>query len=120
MNISLGGLVMVGGAMGYFRKGSTMSLVAGITFGSLLLGSGYLIANDQEYNGHLLGTGTSGIMALGMTQRFMSTGKFMPAGMVAVVGAAAAAYNAKKSMEWAPADESSSSSSNMEGAGKEE
>ena len=105
MNMSLGGLVTIGGAMGYLKKGSQMSLLAGLTFGSLLLGSGYLIANDQEYNGHVLGGGSSGLMALGMGQRFASTGKFMPAGLVAVLGAACCAYNAHKAMEWAPATE---------------
>ena len=41
-------------------------------------------------------------MALGMAQRYLKTGKFMPAGLVAVLGAAWCAYNAKKSIEWAP------------------
>lgn len=88
--------------MGYFKKGSQMSLIAGLTFGSLLLGSGYLIASDREYQGHLLSSGTSGVMALGMGHRFVSTGKFMPAGLVAFLGAACCAYNANKALEWAP------------------
>ena len=41
-------------------------------------------------------------MALGMAQRFFKTGKFMPAGLVAVLGAACCAYNTKKAIEWAP------------------
>ena len=78
MNLSLGGLVMVGGLAGYFRKGSKASLVAGLAMGSLLVGSGYMIAKtDNVYEGHLLATGTSGIMAIAMGQRFLSTGKFM-------------------------------------------
>ena len=102
-NISLGGLVIIGGAMGYIKKGSTPSLVAGLTFGSLFLGSAYMIAKtDSQYQAHLLASGTGGVMALGMGQRFLKTGKFMPAGLVAVLGAAACAYNVKKSMEWAP------------------
>lgn len=104
VNLSLGGLVMVGGAMGYVRKGSTPSLIAGLTFGSLLLGSGYMIAfsDDSQYQGHLLATGTSGLMALGMGSRFIKTQKFMPAGLIAVLGAGACAYNYNKSIEWAP------------------
>lgn len=47
-------------------------------------------------------SGTGGVMALGMAQRYMSTGKFMPAGLVAILGAACCAYNAKKGLEWAP------------------
>jgi uncharacterized membrane protein (UPF0136 family) len=94
---------MLGGTLGYVRKGSTPSLIAGVVFGSLLIGSGYIIAKtDSQHQGHLLATATSGFMALGMAHRYTKTTKFMPAGMVAVVGAAACAYNAKKATEWAP------------------
>lgn len=42
LNLTLGGLTMAGGAMGYFRtKGSSkMSLLAGMAFGGALMGSG--------------------------------------------------------------------------------
>lgn len=103
VNLSLGGLVLVGGAIGYAKKGSKMSLIAGVTMGSLLMGSAYMIAKtDNIYEGHLLGTATSGLMALAMGQRYIQTGKMMPAGMVAVLGAAACGYNIHKSREWAP------------------
>lgn len=70
--------------------------------GSLYFGSGYLIAkSDSVYEGHLLGAVTSGVMAAAMGQRYLKTGKMMPAGMVAVLGAAACAYNAQKAREWA-------------------
>lgn len=106
LNLSLGGLVLVGGAMGYVRKGSKASLMAGITFGSLLLGSGFLIARtDNVYEGHLLATGASGVMAAAMGQRFVATQKFMPAGLVAVLGTVACAYNLHKAREWAPGKE---------------
>ena len=102
MNFTMGGLVIVGGVAGYLRRGSKISLVAGLTFGSLLLGSGYWICKDRMHEGHLLAAGTSGVMALGMGHRFLSTQKVMPAGLVAVLGAACCAYNAKKAIEWAP------------------
>lgn len=102
MNFSVGGLVIVGGAIGYLKRGSKVSLLAGLTFGSMLVGSGIMISGDKQYEGHALATGASGIMALAMGQRFMSTGKFMPAGLVATLGAACCAYNLKKAMEWAP------------------
>lgn len=106
VNLSLGGLVIAGGAMGFVRKGSKASLIAGLAFGSLLLGSGYMIAKtDNIYEGHLLGAGTTGLMAAAMGQRYMGTGKFMPAGLVAVLGAGACAYNIHKAREWAPAKE---------------
>jgi uncharacterized membrane protein (UPF0136 family) len=103
-NLSLGGLVMVGGVYGYWKKGSTPSLVAGLTIGSLLLGSGYMIATntDRMYEAHCLATATSGLMAVAMGGRFVSTGKFMPAGMVATLGAIGCAYNLQKALEWAP------------------
>ena len=102
-NLGLGGLVMVGGAVGYFKKGSVPSLAAGLGCGSLLLASGYMIAKtDHQYEAHLLAAGTGGIMALGMAQRYMKTSKFMPAGLVAILGAAACGYNVKKSLDWAP------------------
>ena len=102
-NLGLGGLAIVGGAVGYLRKGSKPSLLAGLTVGSIFLGSGYMIAQtDRQYEAHLMASGTGGIMAVGMAQRWMKTSKFMPAGMIAILGAAACAYNAKKSLEWAP------------------
>jgi uncharacterized membrane protein (UPF0136 family) len=103
LNLSLGGLVIVGGCIGYFRKGSRMSLIAGVSLGSLLLGSGYMIAKtDYVYEGHVLASTTSGIMSIAMGQRYLQTMKFMPSGMVATLGTLACAYNVMKAMEWAP------------------
>ena len=103
-NLGLGSLVMAGGVVGYLRKGSTPSLVAGMTFGSLLLGSGYMITtSDAQYEAHLLATTTSGLLSVGMGYRYVTTGyKFMPSGLVASLGAVVAAFNAKKALEWKP------------------
>lgn len=87
--------------MGYFRKGSKASLIAGLTIGSALIGSGYLIAKtDKVYEGHALATGASGVMALAMGSRYFSTGKIMPAGLTAVIGAAVMGYNFNKALQW--------------------
>lgn len=103
LNLSFGGLVIAGGLMGYFKKGSKISLGAGLAVGSLLISSGYMIAKtDNVYEGHLLATGTSGALALAMGKRYLSTMKFMPAGLVAALGVVACAYNFNKSREWAP------------------
>ena len=102
LNFTMGGLVLVGGAMGYLRKGSMISLVAGVTFGGLLIGSGVLITNGESFKGHGLAAGCTGLMTVAMGQRFLSTGKFMPAGMVASLGAIGLAYNVKKAIEWMP------------------
>jgi uncharacterized membrane protein (UPF0136 family) len=99
-SFGLGGMVILGGAVGYFRKGSKPSLGAGLLFGGLLIGSGLMITGDQQFEGHTLAAGVSGLMTLAMGQRFLSTGKFMPAGLVASVGALSAAYHTKKALEW--------------------
>jgi uncharacterized membrane protein (UPF0136 family) len=100
-NIGLGALVIAGGAYGFAKKGSKISLLAGLTFGGLYLGSAYMIAKtDSIYEAHMLATGASGVMALAMGQRFLSTQKFMPAGLVATLGVAACAYNYTKAAQW--------------------
>mmetsp|Transcript_6558 Transcript_6558/g.15950 ORF Transcript_6558/g.15950 Transcript_6558/m.15950 type:complete len:114 (-) Transcript_6558:2278-2619(-) len=102
LNFTLGGIVLAGGAMGYVKKRSVPSLAAGITFGGLLVGSGILISKNESFKGHALASGATGIMSVAMAQRFFATKKFMPAGMVATLGAAGFAYNAKKAIEWWP------------------
>jgi uncharacterized membrane protein (UPF0136 family) len=105
LNFTLGGLVVVGGAMGYFKKGSKISLIAGLTFGSLLIGSGVLITQNESFKGHSLAAGCTGIMTVAMANRYVTTGKFMPAGLVASLGAVGLAYNVKKAIEWMPTKE---------------
>ena len=100
----LGALTIVGGTVGFMKKGSKASLGAGVVCGGLLIGSGVLISGEHQYEGHALATGTSTLMALGMGQRFIQTGgkKFMPAGFVASLGVASMAYHMKKTIEWSP------------------
>ena len=100
-SLGLGALVILGGTAGYIRKGSKPSLGAGLVFGGLLIGSGYMIATtDKQFEGHALAAGVSGLMTIAMGQQFLSTGKFMPAGLVASVGVISAAYETKKALEW--------------------
>lgn len=109
LNISLGLLIGGGGIYGYVRKGSRASLIAGMGIGSLLLGSGYMIwKTDRVFEGHTIAATSTGIMTLAMGQRYMAGGKFMPAGLVATIGALGCAYNIKKAIEWAPSSSSSS------------
>jgi uncharacterized membrane protein (UPF0136 family) len=103
LNLSIGGLTIVGGLIGYMKKGSTISLIAGVSMGSLLLTSGYMIAKtDYVYEAHVLAGVTSGVMSIAMGHRYIQTMKFMPAGIVATVGTLACAYNVMKAIEWAP------------------
>lgn len=69
-------------------------------YGSLLIGSGILISGDHQFEGHSLAAGTSGLMSAGMGQRYLKTGKMMPAGVVAAAGAISMAFHAKKAFEW--------------------
>ena len=102
LNFTLGGIVGLGGIMGYMKKGSTPSLVAGLTLGSALIGSGVLITKNQSFEGHCLACGATGIMTVAMGSRFYKSGKFMPAGLVASLGVIGLAYNVNKAIEWMP------------------
>jgi uncharacterized membrane protein (UPF0136 family) len=76
-------LVAAGGIIGYMKAGSVPSLIAGVAFGSVL-GVGAYMTSVNPNNYHLtLGTAT----ALGgfMGYRFWNSGKFMPAGLIAVL-----------------------------------
>ena len=95
-----GAVTIVGGLVGYLKKGSKASLGAGVVCGSLLVGSGLMISGESQYGGHSLAAGTSALMVLGMGQRFLKTGKFMPAGIVATLATVSSAYHVKKALEW--------------------
>ena len=86
--------------MGYTRKKSVPSLVAGVAFGCGLICSGLMIYSSNEYEGHVLGFSVSMLMAGIMGARFLKTRAFMPAGIVALLGSVAAAYNAHQALEW--------------------
>lgn len=105
INFTLGGLAIAGGAMGFAKKRSTPSLIAGVACGSLLVGSGVLISKNESFRGHALASGVNGIMAAAMAKRYASSRKFMPAGLVAVLGSVGFAYNVRKTLEWWPESE---------------
>jgi uncharacterized membrane protein (UPF0136 family) len=103
LNLTLGGLVVAGGIIGYLRKKSQISLIAGLSVGSMLLTSGYMIAKtDNVFEAHVLAATSSGVMSMAMGRRYVQTMKFMPAGIVATLGTLACAYNVMKAIEWAP------------------
>ena len=95
----LGGLTILGGAMGYAKKGSKASLGAGLVFGGLLIGSGMLIVEDKHYEGHGLALSSSAVMSLSMGARYIKTGS-KPAGAVAALGTLSVAYHVKKFIAW--------------------
>lgn len=74
-------LILVGGLIGYFTKGSTASLTAGIIFFILLAVSTY-IEGTRKIPWPLILT----LLALGimMFYRYTVSGNFMPSGLVAL------------------------------------
>ena len=95
MNISIaplltllyGILSIVGGAIGYKQAGSQVSLISGFISGVMLLISAYLL-----YGGTQAGPLMAGIVSLVLivvfSIRLAKTRKFMPAGLMIIVGVA--------------------------------
>ncbi|XP_072016061.1 transmembrane protein 14C-like [Amphiura filiformis] len=76
-------VVAVGGVIGYVKAGSVMSLGAGLLFGALAaMGASH--ASSNPGNCHLI-LGASLTLTCVMGYRFMGSGKFMPAGLVALL-----------------------------------
>ena len=59
LNMSMGALMVVGGAVGYLKAGSLPSLFGGAALGGLLLESGVLIQRGHDRDGHRLALATS-------------------------------------------------------------
>lgn len=88
-----------GGAMGYVKGRSQRSLAAGVLFGAGYVYAGYLI-NSAPERGFRFATTVSALMAGVMGYRWYTTGKVMPAGVLAGLGGASAAYHYAKLVEW--------------------
>lgn len=74
-------IIAVGGAIGYLKAGSTMSLASGLLFGCL---AGYgAVLTSKDPNNFMIIFGTSAVLTGVMGLRFSNSGKFMPAGLVA-------------------------------------
>ena len=96
LNTAVGGLTFAGGLTGFLTKGSKASLIAGSTFGGLLLVSALLISKSSETKsttGNILGFSVSGMLGYVMGKKFLVSKKFMPAGLLASLSAIAFCYN---------------------------
>ncbi|XP_047458502.1 transmembrane protein 14A [Mugil cephalus] len=80
IGFSYAAIIAFGGFMGYKRKGSVMSLVAGLVFGSFSAYGAYNISNDPKDIKILLLS--SGVLAVVMGTRYKKSGKLMPAGIM--------------------------------------
>eukprot|EP00545_Synedropsis_sp_CCMP1620_P010316 CAMPEP_0119004076 /NCGR_PEP_ID=MMETSP1176-20130426/940_1 /TAXON_ID=265551 /ORGANISM="Synedropsis recta cf, Strain CCMP1620" /LENGTH=180 /DNA_ID=CAMNT_0006955745 /DNA_START=135 /DNA_END=677 /DNA_ORIENTATION=+ len=98
LNAGVGGLVFAGGLMGFVKKGSKASLIAGSTFGGLLMLSAYIIGGKKSSKGNVLGSGVAGLLTYAMGKKFLKSGKFMPAGLIAGLGTVAFVYNLIEAM----------------------
>ncbi|XP_008320264.1 transmembrane protein 14A [Cynoglossus semilaevis] len=72
--------IALGGFMGYKRKGSVMSLVAGLVFGGLSAYGAFNISNDPK--NIKVSLFSAGLLALVMGTRYKNSGKFLPAGLM--------------------------------------
>ncbi|XP_063346986.1 transmembrane protein 14A isoform X1 [Pelmatolapia mariae] len=80
IGFSYAAAVAFGGFMGYKRKGSVMSLMAGLVFGGLSAFGAYNITSDpKDIKVSLL---SSGVLAVIMGMRYKNSGKLMPAGIM--------------------------------------
>lgn len=81
-----GALTIAGGIMGYVKAGSPASIIAGGISGVLLLVAGYLVGAGKVQPGLILGLVVSLALAGQFVPKFLSTHKFMPAGMMGILG----------------------------------
>ncbi|XP_055038845.1 transmembrane protein 14Cb [Misgurnus anguillicaudatus] len=74
-------LITIGGIIGYVKAGSVMSLVSGLLFGvAAFVGAYQMSKNGRDI---WVSLGTSGSLTVVMGVRFLSSWKFMPAGLMA-------------------------------------
>ena len=79
-----GGLAIAGGLMGFIKKGSAASLIAGGLSGILLLIAAIWL-KDRPQNGLILGAVVSFALAGRFIPAFLKKFDWMPAGLMAVL-----------------------------------
>ncbi|MCU0566804.1 MAG: hypothetical protein MUF49_09430 [Oculatellaceae cyanobacterium Prado106] len=83
--IAYGILAVVGGVMGYANAKSMISLAAGGGCGILLIVAGLLQLQNLSL-GLMLAMAVTVVLILSFVMRFLKTRKFMPAGLMLLVG----------------------------------
>ncbi|MDJ0695757.1 MAG: TMEM14 family protein [Mastigocoleus sp. MO_167.B18] len=83
--ILYGILEIIGGLIGYQKAGSKISLISGVISGLLLLLSGFVTLQGQKW-GLILGFAVAGMLVIVFAVRFVKTRKFMPAGLMSILG----------------------------------
>ncbi|XP_050216932.1 protein FATTY ACID EXPORT 5-like [Mercurialis annua] len=92
LTIPYGLILVVGGIMGYVKRGSTASLGGGVGTGLLLILAGYIglkafQRGKNSYPALLIATVCAAVLTFVMGQRYIQTSKIMPAGVVAGISA---------------------------------
>jgi uncharacterized membrane protein (UPF0136 family) len=88
--IAYGTLALVGGIVAYTKVQSKMSLISGSVSGILLIVSGLLQLQSQSL-GLTLATSLTAALILVFVVRLVKTRKFMPAGLMMILGVPALA-----------------------------
>lgn len=83
--IAYGMLAIIGGIIGYFQANSQVSLLSGIFTGLLLIIAAYLQLQGQTW-GLSLATCITAALVLLFAFRLAKTRKFMPAGLMTILG----------------------------------
>lgn len=83
--IAYGLLAIIGGIMGYTNSRSKISLIAGVGCGLLLIIGGILQLQGQAW-GVILSAIVTAILVLAFIMRLIKTRKFMPAGLMLLLG----------------------------------
>lgn len=79
-------IVFLGGAIGYLKAGSTMSLLSGVTFGGAMGYAANLVSkNPTNKNANAIAFALAATLLIFMGMRFNRSGKFMPAGLVSLL-----------------------------------
>lgn len=98
---TLSGLCAVGGIMGYARKGSMPSLIAGTTFSILYGTAGYLLKQNADFGLELALGASSTLLVAGVSRAVKAPKKTIPFILVAI-GGISTAYYGKKYNEFYP------------------
>ncbi len=93
--IAYGILAIIGGIIGYVQAQSKASLISGSISGILLIIAGVMQLQGQAW-GLVLATVVTLVLVIVFAIRLVKTRKFMPAGLMSVLGLAALAIMLKQ------------------------
>lgn len=99
---AVGAAVAIGGLVGYARARSIASLAAGVAVGAGYAACGTAIERGHPRDGNAAASILGAMLATTMGFRAARTGKMMPSGAVAALGAASCAYHAQRAIVYEP------------------